>query len=247
MMDGSQATKDNHATTVLVAFAKNPYLAAVKTRLAMSIGQKAADEIYVAMLDDCLNQLCQISGTAVYLACYPDISHSFFQSLAGKYRISLLTQRGDNLGERMLNCVSDLLLAHQRVIIFGTDVPLMPIASLSEALASPCKWDILVGPGADGGYWAFGAQHLGPGILENIEWSTADVMKKTIENCQRLGLKVTLLDTAIDVDNIESLRELMIELPSHVDAGKNTRQTLVNLGLLKLKNEGKFVNSIESL
>ncbi|MBZ0185928.1 MAG: hypothetical protein K8F91_06700, partial [Candidatus Obscuribacterales bacterium] len=98
-----------------MAFAKNPELVPVKTRLSISLGQNQAALIYTGLLEDCLEQLKSFSGADLFLACYPDRDGDFFKRIQYRHGISLIDQKGEDLGERILDCIGNLLDSHNSV------------------------------------------------------------------------------------------------------------------------------------
>lgn len=219
--------------TALVAFAKNPDTVPVKTRLATTLGAERARLIYIAMLEDCLTALSCLPGSRLYLACYPDDRDEFFLSLAGRFQLSLIPQVGADLGERMTGCLDRLLAEHETVFIFGTDIPMPPIASLSALLAARENFDIALGPSPDGGYYALGAAgEINPGIFDGVSWSSGRVLEQTLANCRALDLVVVLLDDCQDVDDERSLEALITKLKGDRNAAPVTRALLADIGLL---------------
>ncbi|MGD9682211.1 MAG: TIGR04282 family arsenosugar biosynthesis glycosyltransferase [Candidatus Obscuribacterales bacterium] len=221
--------------TALVAFAKNPDIVPVKTRLATTFGADRARLIYIAMLEDCLTALSCLPGqntvcTRLYLACYPDEKGEFFQPLARHFELSLIPQTGADLGERMTSCLETLLAEHETVFIFGTDIPRIPVASLG-ALLKRTDFDIALGPSPDGGYYALGARkEINPGIFQGVSWSSGGVLEQTLVNCRALDLAVAFLDDCQDVDDRGSLEALIGELRKDHEAAPATRAVLGNMG-----------------
>lgn len=215
-----------------VAFAKNPELVAVKTRLAATLGEEPARKLYIAFLEDCLAKLKTNRTVAHFLACYPDMGGKVLPDLAAKYDFKLLRQEGADLGERMLNCVKTLLESHSSVIVFGTDVPVLPIDGMEKPLEHTEDWDVLLGPSRDGGYWAFGANRLQDGVFDGIRWGSDTVFVETVKNCVKLGLDLIFVDVSEDVDNEESLTRLCEMLEGSGDEAGASRLALEELGLL---------------
>ncbi|MBI4533716.1 MAG: TIGR04282 family arsenosugar biosynthesis glycosyltransferase [Candidatus Melainabacteria bacterium] len=223
---------DWHGKVACVAFAKNPDLIPVKTRLARSLGQKVATRVYIALLEDCLSSLSSVNGAEKFLACLPDERGTFFDDLKTRHGVKLVCQEGDDLGERMLHCVRSLLKNYQAVIVFGTDIPALPVISIKHALDSMRHWDVLLGPSLDGGYYAFGAKKAVDSMFVGIEWGSETVFGDTVKNCAGLGLELMFLDVLDDVDNIESLIRLSRTLHQTGSRAYRTRWVLQEIGLL---------------
>jgi hypothetical protein len=98
-------------------FSKNPILGKVKTRLARSVGDEKALEIYRLLLkhtrDITKPILCdRVVYYSDFINCEDLWSHESF--LKKK-------QTGQDLGERMANAFKDQLNEHKSCVIIGTD------------------------------------------------------------------------------------------------------------------------------
>ncbi len=86
--------------------------------------------------------------------------------------------------------------------------------SAPPTLPSPCgdhaegAADLVLGPTADGGYWAIGLRRPCPGLLHNIAWSSTHTFDDTVRRATSFGLRTALLPLWTDVDRPEDLREL---------------------------------------
>src|SRR3989442_1047347 len=65
---------------------------------------------------------------------------------------------------------------------------------------------VVLGPSDDGGYYLIGLKKLHQRLFEQIDWSTAHVLKQTIERASELKLPVEFLPSGYDVDDAETLR-----------------------------------------
>lgn len=232
---------DWYGKVAVVAFAKNPDMVPVKTRLARSIGADAARIVYSALLEDCLTSLCSIQGTDKFIACFPDEHGDFFDQARGRHGIGLVSQEGRDLGERMLNCATALLNDYQVVIIFGSDVPVLPVSSIQNALNSMHFWDVILGPSRDGGYYAIGFRHRADSIFTGLTWGTESVFLETVKNCSNSGLEVAFLDVLDDIDDLDSLLRLSEALEVDADTACHTRLALREIGLVEGLARGKYV------
>jgi rSAM/selenodomain-associated transferase 1 len=126
-----------------------------------------------------------------------------------------LPQRGNGLGERLVNIFADLLDAgFSKIVIMGSDSPTLPTAYVHEAFAalSDPRTDAVLGPCSDGGYYLVGARALHVGLFENITWSTSAVLAETLAQARLHQLHVTLLPAWYDIDNGADLHKLAGEL-----------------------------------
>ena len=120
------------------------------------------------------------------------------------------------LGERMRRQIlinKKLNLTKARNIIFiGTDLPDFCHMDLLNALTKLKKYDLILGPSNDGGYWliAFSEKLLSTDLylpFINIKWSSTDVLKQTINNFTSIDLKHDFLQRKIDIDTIHDIEK----------------------------------------
>src|SRR5262249_11542972 len=128
-----------------------------------------------------------------------------------------LAQRGDDLGARMANLVTDLLAAgHAAALVTGSDLPTLPARRFTEAapVLTGGPADVGVGPTEDGGYYLIGLARPAPALFADMRWSAPDVLAVTCERAQRLGLRVHRLPPWYDVDTAADLVRLRDDLAS---------------------------------
>ncbi len=210
--------------TALIIFAKAPTPGQVKTRLCPPLTPDEAATLHGSFVLDALER----TKTAVtklklpidrYLACAPSSALVFFKIMEERQAVRLIDQEGDDLGERMSRAFETMFQrGYRHVMIVGTDVPSLPLDHYKQALAELDKHDIVLGPALDGGYYLIGLNKPAPAILENMPWSTDQVLALTREKANGLGLSIGLLPQWQDVDTIDDLKNLIAE--NAVDAKK---------------------------
>jgi uncharacterized protein len=142
-----------------------------------------------------------------------------------------LAQRGEDLGARMANLVTDLLAAGRPgVLVTGSDLPTLPSAHLVEAAHAlgGGAADIVLGPAEDGGYYLIGLTRPAPRLFAEVAWGAAEVLEATRARAHALGLHVHLLPPWYDVDTPADLARLRHDLmgagPS-IERGAVARRT----------------------
>jgi rSAM/selenodomain-associated transferase 1 len=191
----------------LIVFAREPLPGTVKTRLASSVGNQAATELYETMLDDVLETARQLSDvdTVVYWAC-EDTSLS---PLSTRYRCHSRVQSQGNLGKRMQAAFIDMMASGCDVCcIIGSDAPDLPIAYIEDAyrILETLQADVVLGPCPDGGYYLLGMRQVWDQLFVNIAWSTSDVLGQSLAAAQDSGLSAALLPEWRDIDTVEDLQ-----------------------------------------
>lgn len=208
------ASSHDAAAQVLLTVAKRPEPGRTKTRLHDGFAPTEAAEIYRCLLLDTFRLMGQAPAVRPVVAFTPDDAHDYFRALAPPH-FDLLAQRGRDLGERLPNALGHFLALPgvQRAVIMNSDGPTLPVAYLVEAFAALVQHDVVLGPGADGGYYLIGMSRLHRGLFENITWSTDLVVDETLANVRRLGLSVHLLPVWYDVDVADDLRRILADGP----------------------------------
>ena len=128
---------------------------------------------------------------------------------------SLLSQRGDEFGERLFFAVEDLFkCGFDSLCLIDSDSPTVPAENFEQAveLLSTSEDRVVLGPSDDGGYYLIGVKKPHRHLFEQIDWSTERVLKQTIQRATGIGLEVKLLATGYDVDDGAGLKRLCDEL-----------------------------------
>jgi rSAM/selenodomain-associated transferase 1 len=197
----------------LAIMAKAPRVGAVKTRLCPPLRAPEAAELARCFLLDAVERVRMVAGARPIMAYAPIEAQGQFEEEAPGF--ALIPQRGGDLGERQLGLIEDTLaMGLQGALVMGTDSPTLPRESLDEAvsLVMARDVDVVLGPAEDGGYYLIGMRVPHRALFENLPWSTAAVLGRTLERAQRLGLRVACLPTWFDVDTGADLERLRAEL-----------------------------------
>ena len=182
----------------VVVFVKNPVEGQVKTRLAAQIGSEAALKIYNQLLKHTA-QVCQHFPYAVYYS--RNILKNDDFKTPSKY-----AQQGDNLGDRMRNALQEgFSMGYTHQVLIGSDLPRLSHTLLNQAFDQLTKYDIVVGPAEDGGYYLIGMQAPFKEVFDKIDWSTNRVLSQTLQQCK--PYKYDLLVTLTDIDTEEDLKK----------------------------------------
>jgi len=192
-------------------FAKYWQPGRVKTRLAASIGDEAAAEVYQQFVITLLNRL-QDQGDQRWLAFDPPEQAQEFESLTAEHWQSEPQSDGD-LGQRMQAFFKHRLAkGNNRVILLGTDSPNVPLDYLHQAWELLHDNDAVLGPTEDGGYWLIGVSAEVPELFENIPWSSPEVWEATHSALQNAGRSFASVPDWYDVDEHYDLQRLILDL-----------------------------------
>ena len=193
---------------LLIVFAKAPVAGLAKTRLACSIGFEAAARLAGTMLTHTLGSALDSGIGPVELCCAPDTSHEKFHLASAGAAVQLSEQGNGDLGERMARAFARGLTAYRRVVLIGTDAPMLDAGVLRAAADALASHDAVIAPASDGGYVLVGLSRRASGIFKDIDWSTGRVMAQTRQRIATLGLSFQELPTMHDIDEPEDLVHL---------------------------------------
>ncbi len=190
--------------SVLLIFCKAPIAGQVKTRLQPELTSLQAAAAHRQLTRLTLDRAFQRLLCAIQLYCAPDTNHSFFEQCANDYPLQLSTQRGADLGERMLNAFRDALLQYRQALLIGCDCPSLTADDLQQAMtALQNGQDAVIAPAEDGGYVLIGLNAPQPVLFEDIAWGNEKVMAETRRKAKHASISLYELDRQWDVDPAE--------------------------------------------
>ncbi len=193
----------------LLLFTKPARPGKVKTRLIGDLTPAQAADLHAAFLDDLLERL-RAGRFAVTLAWALDA-----EDVIPDGAFPGIRQRGDDLGDRLYNALSEAAAGGAAVAALGSDHPTLPVAVAERAFdLLEAGADVVLGPAEDGGYYliALRAEAVARRLFEDIAWSTGRVFAATLERIAELGLRLELLPMASDVDTPDDLRRLAMAM-----------------------------------
>jgi rSAM/selenodomain-associated transferase 1 len=186
--------------TGLIIFQKNAIRGRVKTRLAASVGDDHALEIY-NWLTAYTHQIARELKVDRYLF-YSDFVPEHSEESNDGYYVEV--QTGSNLGDRMCNAFKSLFEdGYSNVVLIGTDCAELKISDLNDAFMALSHSDLVIGPAQDGGYYLLGMSGYHPEVFEEIPWSTSKVLELTLDIANKSGLDYEFLKIRSDIDTLE--------------------------------------------
>ncbi|MHA1908935.1 MAG: TIGR04282 family arsenosugar biosynthesis glycosyltransferase [Candidatus Thorarchaeota archaeon] len=187
---------------------KYPELGKVKSRLARSIGDEPAANLYRAFIEDTLATV-QSLGIAYHIAVYPPESEPMFSEWLGPSH-KFFHQEGKNLGERLQNGFKTMFeIGYRQVIALASDSPDLPCEILDNAISSFHTSNVVVGPATDGGYYliGFSSEHFIPDAFVDVTWGTEYVFEETMAQVESVTRDVHVLSEWVDIDTKNQLRQ----------------------------------------
>ncbi|MBZ9777903.1 TIGR04282 family arsenosugar biosynthesis glycosyltransferase [Psychroflexus sp. CAK8W] len=185
---------------LVIVFAKNPELGKCKTRLAKSIGNEKALEVYKELIKHTAKTISNVSASrAIFYSKEIQKNDFWDDSLFHK-----LVQSGGHLGEKMQAAFEwGFAQGYSKICIVGSDLFELEASDLDKAFQKLEQNDLVFGPANDGGYYLMGMSALYKEAFLEKAWSTETVLEQTLKDLKNQNIR--LLETKTDIDIVEDL------------------------------------------
>lgn len=198
-------------TAAIGILARAPVPGSCKTRLIPEIGAGRAARLQRHLIERALATACAAHADRIVLFTHGDHGDGLWESLRRSHAIQVLRQRGINLGERLSNAMSALLVNHSRAILMGTDCLTLTPSDLQDAEAALDVARMVFAPAEDGGYAMVGARTFPKSVFQAIAWGGTTVMADTRQRLRGAGWTFGRggwieLETHWDIDRPADLR-----------------------------------------
>lgn len=188
----------------LLIFVKNMIPGHVKTRLAATIGDQAALNIYQHLLRHTHHTVKNMKAEK-FVFYSNKIENDLWESEFFKKEV----QQGIDLGDRMENAFKEYFKKdYEKLVLVGTDCPTLNRDVLETAFASLKDVDVAIGPATDGGYYLIGMKRMNACLFQDIQWSTDRVLQQSLNICKKNQLSWFLLPELSDIDEEKDLVHL---------------------------------------
>ena len=191
-------------TATLAVIAKAPVPGRVKTRLCPPCPPLQAARLAEASLRDVADALLATpADRRVIVLDGP--RPAWLPS-----QVDVVPQRGDGLDERLAHAFADL----GRALIVSMDTPQVRPLDLLAGLRALDRHDAVLGPAADGGYWAIGLRRPDPRALLGVPMGDDRTLTAQRQRLDALGLRRAELRELRDVDTWADARAVAEARPS---------------------------------
>lgn len=184
----------------LIIFTRNPELGKVKTRLAKTVGDESALNIYKFLLQHTV-EITKDLHVDKYVF-YSEEIHKNDAWDADIFRKRL--QSGNDLGEKMHNAFVEVFnMGYEMAIVIGCDMFEMERMDLETAFDALQTNSFVIGPAQDGGYYLLGMKEPMEKIFQKKDWGTATVLEQTLKDLE--GENLLILEERNDIDYFEDI------------------------------------------
>lgn len=188
---------------LVLVFTRNPELGKVKTRLAVTIGEKNALKVYVHLLAHTKQCIAQVNAFKRVLYSNDIVLNDIWDTATFEKDI----QQGTDLGFRMKNAFEEGFKdGFDKIVIVGSDLPTLESKDIEDAFKLLDENEVVIGPAEDGGYYLLGLKTIPNGIFENKNWGTNTVLSDTLTNLSNIN--TAFLRMQNDIDTIEDIKNI---------------------------------------
>ena len=135
-----------------------------------------------------------------YSMKYYVIPYKKFRSFSFCFYTKCILQSKGSLGDKMWHLIKS---QQNPLIIIGSDIPKINLKAISYSFKILRKYDVVIGPTYDGGFWLIGystkKKYLNP--FKSIRWSTTNTLSDLIINLKKLNLSYEFTHKLRDIDN----------------------------------------------
>ncbi len=189
----------------LIIFTRNPELGKVKTRLAATIGNQSALEIYKFLLDHTVKISTPVNADKFVFYSENIQENDVWNPAFFKKEL----QTGTSLGDRMENAFRFLFKkGYQKVVIVGSDIFELNSQEIEDSFSALKNNPYVIGPAKDGGYYLLGMNQLNNKLFKNKNWGTDSVLNDTLLDLKEQ--KVALLSVKNDIDLYEDIENIEV-------------------------------------
>lgn len=211
----------------IIFFTRVPSLGKTKTRLEPFLKPEECVELQENFIRDIYNMIREVNVDII-------VNYSEDGDLEGlksilKDDLIYLKQSGAGLGEKMNRGIAWALKTYKKVILIGSDLPLLEKEDIDIAFEILDEKDIVISKTLDGGYYLIGMKEEYSSIF-NMEYSTEYVFEETVQNIKDMGKSLGTGNIQMDIDDKSDFLELMKILDEKTE--------------VKCKNTYRYMNEI---
>lgn len=192
-----------NTNNLLLIFTRNPELGKCKTRLAATIGDQAALNIYNFLLEHTHNITHK-------LACHKQVWYSediWENDIWDATFFEKKLQKGQTLGDRMaLAFKKGFAAGFHRIVVIGSDMFHLSAKDIDDAFNQLLDNDYVIGPAEDGGYYLLGMNTYNEDIFKNKQWGTDTVLQSTLKDITNDSC--VLLEERNDIDLYDDIKDI---------------------------------------
>lgn len=217
---------------------KCPRKGKVKSRLSRSIGEGNSAELYRRSALDLLDTLDAIKYPQfdVLIGYHPPDASDCIDSWIGS-KWEKIPQSGNDLGERQASLLKKAFeYGYSAACVTTSDSPDIPAERFKEAIEKLSRWESVIGPSTDGGYFLIGftKESFEETPFLDMVWSHPGVTDEMENRLERFGTRWTETEPWPDIDNVVDVKALLARHPKGIGRVNEPKRTMNFLRRLNL-------------
>lgn len=190
---------------LLLIFTRNPEMGKCKTRLAKTIGDEAALNIYKFLLQHTVDITKNLNFERQVWYTEKVWKDDVWDNTIYNKKL----QQGTDLGERMAHAfLEGFEKGYEKIVIVGSDMFDLDQHTIESAFLALNDSDFVVGPAQDGGYYLLGMKKWIPDLFKDKDWGKNTVLRDTMTDLK--NEKIHLLNTRNDIDVYEDIEHIEV-------------------------------------
>lgn len=209
-----------HGSITLALMARLPVPGQVKTRLAATLGDDEACAIYRVCAERAATEIARIPRVAATTRTRPVVSIADDRGVDAARawlgdRVEIWQQRCGGLTERLV----DVFHRSERegaaaTVVLASDTPDLDRHRLRRACQALVRAPAVIGPAPDGGFYLLGLRRLPRGLLDDLPWSTPEVLTVLRQRLRAHAVDDIPLPPLPDLDDEADLTRWRSEHPN---------------------------------
>lgn len=184
---------------LVIVFVKNIKLGKVKTRLAATIGNQGAFDVYTQLVDVTEKAIKNIKADKRIYFSEAVVENTWKNNVKA-------VQQGGSLGDRMSHAFKQGFEdGYDRIVLIGSDLPDITESQINAGLQALKSNEVVFGPAEDGGYYLVGFSKFHDFVFQNKPWSQDNLLEETLNELKENRVSFSTLETLNDIDTFEDL------------------------------------------
>lgn len=190
---------NRNTLNTMVLVCKNPTSHLSKTRLRKELPYNLVNQISIKLFKNAYNILRQHNDKKI-------LYHRFFNDLTNIDKNVQKVQQPNKSFDKILNDIykTEVLINNNRIVIVGSDCYQLEYNIITKAFNELDKYDIVIGPDINGGFYLFAAKRYYSFIF-NIKLSTKNTFNDIIQALLSSNITYLILEYKSDLNYKEDL------------------------------------------
>ena len=193
-------------TSIINILSKNPEFSDCKSRLKKYLSKDERIFLTKKMLEMICSEIRRVDAEAC-LHLFPNDNGKYIEWLSKKFKIKTRNQKQGFLSDKIYSALDEQKKIYKKRIVIGSDIPTISVDELTDCIVNLDKYDLIIGPSIDGGFYLVGVTNNFHKIFKDMEVdriSFRDILKKCISS----DISYKVIRTLKDIDTFDDLTSI---------------------------------------